>query len=73
MVTKEKLQCLKLFEEGLALYRNRKFDLAIAKFNQALSFDSEDKPSKLFIERCEYFLKNPVPDDWDGVFEMKTK
>ena len=30
-------------------------------------------PSKIYIERCEEFLKNPPPRDWNGVWEMKTK
>jgi hypothetical protein len=73
MLTKEKLQCVKFFEEGLSLYRSKKFTEAIAKFNEALQSDPEDGPSKAFIERCNYFLEHPVPEDWDGVYEMKSK
>jgi hypothetical protein len=73
MLTKEKLECVKLFEEGLALYRDKKFKEAVEKFNSALKFDPEDTPSKVFIDRCNYFLEHPVPEDWDGVYEMKSK
>ena len=30
-------------------------------------------PSKIYIKRCEEFLKNPPPKNWSGVWEMKTK
>lgn len=73
MLTKEKLECIKLFEEGLSFYRERKFKEAILKFKDALTVFPQDTPSKVFIERCEYFLDHPPPEDWDGVFEMKTK
>ncbi len=73
MLTKEKLECIKLFEQGLSLYREKKFKDAILKFEEALKVYPDDGPSKVFIERCNYFLEHPVPDDWDGVFEMKTK
>ncbi|HOJ65052.1 MAG TPA: tetratricopeptide repeat protein [Spirochaetota bacterium] len=73
MLTKEKLQCIKLFEEGLQLYRAKNFSDALLKFEEALKVYPEDGPSKVFVERCKYFLQNPVPEDWDGVFEMKTK
>ena len=73
MVSKEKLECIKYFELGLKLYREKKFKEAILKFEEALKHYPEDSPSKVFIERCNYFLEHPVPDDWDGVFEMKTK
>lgn len=73
MISKNKQECLKLYDEGLQLYRKKQFNPALAKFKKALEFVPDDGPSKLFIERCEYFIKNPVTDDWDGVFTMKTK
>lgn len=73
MISENKLKCIRKFEEGLHLYRNKEFRDAIGKFEDALLYDSNDGPSRLFITRCNYFLEHPVPDDWDGIFEMKTK
>lgn len=73
MITKDKFECVKLYEEGLSLYREKKFEDALLIFKKALEFQPDDKPSKIFIERCQYCIDNPVPDDWDGVFVMKTK
>jgi hypothetical protein len=25
------------------------------------------------VERCQDYLSEPPPEDWDGVFTMKTK
>ncbi len=66
-------QAVRIYEEGLALYRAQQWDAAIAAFERALSLHPEDGPSRTYIERCAWFKENPVGAEWDGVFEMKTK
>ena len=61
------------FTEGLAHYRNTKFHDAIKSFKAALDANSEDVPSKLYIERCELFKKSPPPKDWSGEWVMTEK
>jgi len=61
------------YTEGLALYREQKWDDAIAKFEQALILKVDDEPSKRYIVRCEEFKASPPPEDWDGIFTMTTK
>lgn len=73
MITQETKQLLSEYEEGLKLYKTRKFQEAMAKFKKALEIKPDDGPSKLYVERCEAFIKDPPPEDWDGVFVMKTK
>ncbi len=68
-----KIMALEAYERGLRFYRQRKWDSAIREFEIALAADVNDGPSRTYIERCKYYKKNPVPLDWDGVFEMKTK
>jgi adenylate cyclase len=70
---KDKLVIIDLFSKGLKEYRNYKWDAAIAAFNRILGIDPEDGPALTYIERCEFYKNNLVPEDWDGVFEMKTK
>ena len=64
---------LALYNDGLQLYKSRKWQEALDKFKKALEIKPNDGPSKLYIERCEHFLENPPGDDWDGVFTMTTK
>ena len=64
---------LDTYNEGLTLYKGKKWDDAIKKFEKALKLDGNDGPSKLYLARCKHFKKNPPPEDWDGVFTMTTK
>lgn len=73
MITDAQKQVLDLYNEALGLYKNREWKEAKAKFKEALKIDPEDGPSKLYVERCNLYLKNPPGDDWDGVFIMTTK
>lgn len=66
-------ELLEPYNEGLKLYRERKFKEALQQFKKALAIKSDDGPSKLYIERCEMLIKNPPTADWDGVFTMTTK
>jgi adenylate cyclase len=61
------------FCDGLAAYKQRQWAQAIVLFQEALQIDPQDHPSRIYIERCTAYLQNPPPDDWDGVFVMKTK
>ncbi len=61
------------FEAALALYRSRAWEKALAGFRAVLDAIPEDKPSKIYIERCEYFMQNPPAGEWDGVFNRAEK
>ncbi|PJA95627.1 MAG: hypothetical protein CO129_10755 [Ignavibacteriales bacterium CG_4_9_14_3_um_filter_34_10] len=58
---------------GLDYYKSRKFNDALMKFNEVLKNIPDDGPSKVYIERCNYYINYPSADDWDNVFVMKTK
>jgi adenylate cyclase len=61
------------FEAALALYRAREWQKALGAFLAVLDLAPEDKPSKIYLERCEYFMQNPPDEDWDGVFNRAEK
>ncbi len=73
MLSQEMQEVLKYYNEGLKLYKERKWEEALEKFQKALEIKPDDGPSKLYIERCKHFIENPPPEDWDGVFTMTTK
>lgn len=61
-----------LYFQAIDLYRHRSFDSAQDYFKR--SFEKlGDYPSKVYMQRCEFYLKNPPIENWDGVFEMKSK
>ncbi len=73
MISEEKKQLLDLFKQGRKLYSMMKFQEARGVFAKALKIDPEDGPSMVYYSRCKHYIENPPPDDWDGVFVMKTK
>ncbi|MDI6803991.1 MAG: CHASE2 domain-containing protein [Bacteroidota bacterium] len=69
----EYFSLIEKFSEALFLYRQRNWEKAIKNFEEALKIKPDDYPSKLYIERSQAFIQTPPPDNWDGVFVMKTK
>ena len=59
------------FAEAVAHYRNRSWDRAAVLFGQALAACPDDRPSRLYLERCRIYARNPPPADWDGVWTLQ--
>jgi adenylate cyclase len=57
------------FQEGLQLYRNRKWTTAIGVFKRL----EDDPVARIYLERCEQYQISPPPEDWDGVWELTKK
>jgi adenylate cyclase len=60
---------VKLYEQGVAAYRNREWDGALALFAQCLEIDPGDGPSKLMQSRARTYREKPPRAEWDGAFE----
>jgi len=73
MLSDAQLKLIDLYNEALGLYKQRKWTDARNAFLKALEVVPDDGPTKLYLTRCDEYLKNPPDDDWDGVFVMKTK
>jgi adenylate cyclase len=69
---KKQYDFLSLYQNGLTLYFNKKWDIAIKEFQSAKKIIN-DKASQIFIMRCQEFIKNPPSKEWDGVWEMNIK
>ncbi len=61
------------YAEGIRRYRAREWKDALTCFREALTLRPDDRPSRIYLERCEHFLDSPPPDDWDGVWTMTSK
>lgn len=68
-IDSKKVEISNVFQSGLIKYRERKWEDALGHFKRALDLNQDDGPSNLYSERCKRFIKNPPPDDWDGVYE----
>ena len=68
-----KQKLLPFYIEGLSAYKNRRWEDGMKRFKDALAIDENDGPSTVYLGRCNEFLKNPPPENWDGIFTMRTK
>ena len=75
-------ECLGLFEQGLARYRARDWDGAIALFRQSAELEPNvpgktpgvaANPSLVYVEIASHCKIAPPPESWDGVYVMKEK
>jgi adenylate cyclase len=62
---------LPAFKEGLALYRQQSWDRAATRFSEALSAFPGDRPSRLYLERCETYRSDPPATGWDGAWDVR--
>jgi adenylate cyclase len=66
-------QIIDHYQQGRRYYLNQQFALAIGEFSQVLAIDGGDKPARLHIQRCLYWLDSPPPPDWDGVWTLSVE
>lgn len=55
------------FQEGLALYRARRFQEALAHFAR----NGQDPVSALYVDRCRECIASPPGEDWQAVGELR--
>ena len=72
-ISSRRMQFIEHYERGLMLYRRREWRSAIAKFEAAIELFPDDYATQLYIERSHLYLASPPPDDWNGVFILRTK
>ena len=64
---------LSCYQNALGLYRRQEWGRAKDAFASALERHAGDSVSRLYGERCDYFLGHPPDADWDGVWDMREK
>ncbi len=68
-----KKKVIEAYNQGMECYLKQDWKKGIFYFENALSNDSEDGPSKVYLQRCQEYTINPPGTDWDGVYTMTTK
>src|SRR6185295_18678095 len=59
------------YAEGLAAYREQRWDEAWRAFEAALKIAPDDGPSLTFMKRLERFASTPPDDGWDGAWHLE--
>jgi adenylate cyclase len=66
------LETVQYFKGGLEYYRKGQWDKALQTFGEAARLTPEDRLTQMYLERCAHLKANP-PEEWTGVWVMKTK
>jgi adenylate cyclase len=61
------------YEDGVRLYRERKFSEAATEFQECLRKQPDDYLSSMYLKRCQALIESPPDDSWNGVFVMTKK
>jgi len=61
------------YNKSFELYQEKKFETAVMLLGPIHEKYPQDKPIKRIMEICEEFIKNPPPENWDGVFIHTAK
>ncbi|MDX1959311.1 MAG: 7TM diverse intracellular signaling domain-containing protein [Leptospiraceae bacterium] len=69
-----KLQTKNLFEEAVQLYYSKQFDASLKIMSHVLEMDPKDKAAKLYIDRCNFYIRNGLNQEIDGIeyFDFNT-
>ncbi len=72
-LTEEMAEGRKIYDEALALYRQKRFVEAIARFETVHDYLPNDHVTNVYLERARAFQAAPPPETWDGVYELTSK
>jgi adenylate cyclase len=63
---------LTLYEQALTAYHQRRFDEALALFEQGLDRYG-DPVAGVYVARCRGYVSAAPPEDWDGVYALEAQ
>ena len=67
------MKCLKSTTTGAPISSSGTGSRRSVYFKQAIKVLPDDGPSRIYVEKCEEYMKTPPPRGWDGVFVLKSK
>jgi len=70
-LTPQQLTSRDNYLEGLAAYRERRWDDALRSLNAVLEVVPGDGPSMALLARVESLKASPPPQDWDGAWHIE--
>jgi adenylate cyclase len=59
------------FDAAMECYFTKRFEEGLEKFQKL--YEAGDATSEVFVERCQIYMENPPPENWDGAFTMTSK
>ena len=71
--TQAEIDAVEQWEKTLDLYEKQQFTAALETFKSLQQANPQDNVAGLYIERCEGYIKEPPPADWDAVRNLTEK
>ncbi len=62
-----------LCEQALDAYLARDFEQAMSSWQQASDLVGGDRACQVMMDRCREFVRQPPPQDWNGVYVARSK
>jgi two-component system sensor histidine kinase ChiS len=72
-IRKKKIALKSKFSQAIDTYYQKQFKPALKQFQALLIEFPEDTVAHFYSERCEYYLEQGIPDDWDGIEVLTQK
>jgi two-component system sensor histidine kinase ChiS len=61
------------FSEAINAYYQKQFEPALEQFQRILVALPQDKTTRFYLERCEHYLEQGTPGDWEGIEALDQK
>lgn len=68
-----KTQTKEQFAKALQFYKNQDLPAAMKLFKEVYKINKLDRAADLYVLRCERFIKDGIPKDWDGIEVITEK
>ncbi len=72
-VSTDTLSIAKKTDVGFEQYKNKEFHKAICIYEEILNLNPDDNLIKMFMERCNAYIKISPPENWDGCYTHTSK
>ena len=72
-LTANQIELQRRYAEGLAAYRDRRWEDARAAFTAALAAVPDDGPTNAMLKRLDTMAAAPPPENWDGAWYLDQK
>jgi len=69
----KKQQTLEAFAQGQEKYFHQNFRESMICFADIVRLNPDDHAARIYLSRCEQFLKNGIPEDWQGIERRTVK
>jgi adenylate cyclase len=72
-IPSEKREVVMPFNQGLTLYKEKKWHEALGVFDNIIKQNIEDGPSEFYKKKCEYYIANPPLTENRDIVKMTEK